>query len=176
MQKERAASCEKPILDVFIDSACQSFKTRSPFLEPTLLIAFYGDGPKVKETVLSVCEKVLSAPIKAKEFEWFKTYVFSSSIWFMRASKDELYMYVELMNMVRAKQEKITTSMISIFKHQQMHPRWKDVLAIKNQTIIERQDDERVGLLMESGIRQVVEMKVRLQLLFVMNRFRHTYS
>ena len=46
-----------------------------------------------------------------------------------------------------------------IYTHLRSHQDWHKLLAIKNQTVVARQDDERVGLLQEKGIRDVAEVK-----------------
>ena len=163
MQSERAASLEAgspQTAEVIVESVRQSFKTRSAFLEPALLLAFHAEPVEVARIVLSACKKVLSAPIVAKDFAWFKQYVFASSVWFMRAQADEPFMYEQLMQIVRGMSAKITASMGSIFEHQQAHKRWPEVLAIENETHIARQDHEQVGLLQESGIRDVMDVKM----------------
>ena len=55
--------------------------------------------------------------------------------------------------------EKIDPGLASLFEHLQKHDQWPKVAAIKNQTIVARQDDERVGLLQVKGIRDVLEVK-----------------
>merc|ERR1712087_533170 len=52
-----------------------------------------------------------------------------------------------------------TETMDSIFEHLQAHREWNTVLAIKNQSIVPRQDGDRVRLLQDQGIRNVAEAK-----------------
>ncbi len=75
-------------MEVIIQSISDSFKGCSPFLEPTLLVAFHAKPEKVKNIVIRACKKVLSAPIIKAEHEWFKQYVFPSSIWLLETKKD----------------------------------------------------------------------------------------
>eukprot|EP01084_Bolivina_argentea_P012912 24190_1 len=65
---------------VMIDSIAQSFKTCSPFLEQTLLIAWQSDPEKCQQIIVQSCKKVLSAPIIPDEYQWFQQYVMPSSI------------------------------------------------------------------------------------------------
>ena len=60
--------------------------------------------------------------------------------------------------------DKIDASIRSIFQHLQSHSEWAAVTAIENQSVVARQDDERVGLLLEKGIREVVEAKHELSM------------
>merc|ERR1719333_368707 len=46
-----------------------------------------------------------------------------------------------------------------MFDHLQSHNKWDHIVSIENETVIARQDHPDVGLLQESGIRVVAEMK-----------------
>ena len=59
-------------LDVFVQSIADSFERCSPFSDPTLLVAFKANPEEVQRVMTKSCKKVLSAPIRADEFEWFK--------------------------------------------------------------------------------------------------------
>eukprot|EP01083_Nonionella_stella_P131387 399154_1 len=48
-------------IKVIFDSIDQSFKTSSPFLEQTLLIAWQSNAKRAEEIILQSCKKVLSA-------------------------------------------------------------------------------------------------------------------
>ncbi len=47
-------------LNVMMESIAESFQTCSPFLEPTLLIAWQHNLEKCKKIILDSCRKVLS--------------------------------------------------------------------------------------------------------------------
>lgn len=49
--------------------------------------------------------------------------------------------------------------MDDIHVHLAAHSEWHRVLAIANETVVSRQDDERVGLLHQQGIRVVPEVE-----------------
>merc|ERR1719242_909454 len=49
--------------------------------------------------------------------------------------------------------------MDNVYEHLRLHSKWNEIMNIQNQTLISRQDDEAVGLLQESGIRVVAEVK-----------------
>eukprot|EP01084_Bolivina_argentea_P258713 436280_1 len=77
-----------------IKSIETSFKSCSPFLEPTLLTAWYSNPAECEEIVVNTCNKVLNAPIIKKEWDWFEQYIFPSSIWMFKSRKDpNKYMY-----------------------------------------------------------------------------------
>ena len=74
----------------------------------------------------------------------------------MMRTKENTFMFEEMMKITKSMSEKIDLSMASIFEHLQSHHEWSKVLDIKNQTMVARQDDERVGLLLDNGIRDLV--------------------
>ena len=145
-------------IKVIIHSIGQSFKTCAPFLEHTLLIAWQSDAKQAQEIIIDSCKKVLSAPIIAEEYQWFKKYVLPSSVWFYETSKNQ-YMFEELLKIVTNMSEDIIGSMNSIYSLFENHPKWAELMNIKNETIISRQDDTKVGLLKEKGITDVFELK-----------------
>eukprot|EP01084_Bolivina_argentea_P161474 281076_1 len=55
--------------------------------------------------------------------------------------------------------QEIITSMNSIYSLFQSHPKWQQLMNIKNETKISRQDHEKVGLLMEKGITDILDLK-----------------
>merc|ERR1712242_446804 len=118
-----------------------------------------GANPEETQRILSKsCKKVLGAPIVKSEFEWFKKYVNPSSIW-MQRTKDGQFMFEWMMKITRSMSEKVDNSMDSILEHLQQHKEWPKVLAFKNESVVTRQDDDRVGLLKDQGIRDVVDLK-----------------
>eukprot|EP01084_Bolivina_argentea_P087407 157871_1 len=54
-------------LNSMLKSVAGSFESCSPFLEPTLLIAWMYDSEQCEKVVLDSCRKVLNAPIKRME-------------------------------------------------------------------------------------------------------------
>ena len=104
------------------------------------------------------CKQVLSAPIDKAEYAWFTRYVFPSSVWVQR-SRAGAFMFEELLRVTKGMSGKIDASMQSIFAHLQTHAEWHKVLAIHNETLVPRQDHDAVGLLRDSGIRDVAEAK-----------------
>eukprot|EP01084_Bolivina_argentea_P197006 337679_1 len=79
-------------MKAIIKSIAESFKSCSPFLEPTLLIAWQADPEQCKNIIINSCKKVLSAPIIREEYEWFQQYVFPSSIWMFKTNTNR-FMY-----------------------------------------------------------------------------------
>ena len=75
--------------------------------------------------------------------------MFPSSVWVMKNQRNE-FLFEHLLKITKSMSEKIDASMHSIFAHLQTHGAWAQLAAIENQSAIERQDDERVGLLSES--------------------------
>eukprot|EP01084_Bolivina_argentea_P069819 126977_1 len=53
----------------------------------------------------------------------------------------------------------IISSMNSIYSLFESHPKWQELMNIKNDTEISRQDDKKVGLLKEKGITNILELK-----------------
>ena len=161
MQSARAAqimAASPGTLEVLVQSIADSFQRCSPFSDSTLLVAFEANREEVMRIVTKSCKQVLSAPIRKEEYEWFKQYVFPSSIWMMR-TKHNTFMFEEMLKITRSMSEKIDNSMHSIYTHLTSHAEWKNVQSIKNQDVVERQDDDRVGLLMDKGIKTVSEAK-----------------
>ena len=85
-------------------------------------------------------------------------YVYPSSIWMMRTAEGP-FMFEHMMTITKSMSEKVDNSMDSIFQHLQSHQEWHKLLALENQSVVPRQDDARVGLLLEKGIREVAEVK-----------------
>ena len=74
MQSERAneiRSKSPATMKAVLQSIEESFKTCSPFLEASLLLAWEFDPDKCKSIVLNAAKKVLREPIKRNEWEWF---------------------------------------------------------------------------------------------------------
>ena len=69
-QQVRAASPET--LEVIVNSIADAFERCSPFSDATLLVAFASNPEEVQRIMTKSCKKVLSAPIRKDEFEWFK--------------------------------------------------------------------------------------------------------
>ena len=63
------------------------------------------------------------------------------------------------MKITNVEQEQIVQNMDAIYDHLQCHSKWSDIMNIENETIISRQDDDAVGLLQESGVRDILELK-----------------
>ena len=122
-----------------IKSIQESFETYSPFLQPTLLIAWAANPQKCTNIIISACKRVLSAPIMTDEYEWFMQYVFPSSVW-MFETEQKRFMFEELMSVANNQSADIIQNMDSIYTHLESHQKWKQIMAIQNQTIISRQD------------------------------------
>ncbi len=145
-------------MKVMMDSIDATFQSCSPFLEPVLLCAWKYDPKKCQNIILNSCQKVLKAPIIKAEYDWFKKYVFPSSVW-MFETRQNHYMHDELLSIANNMSEDIITSMDSIYEHLQYHSKWEALMNIKNETIISRQDDKKVGLLYEKGITDITDIK-----------------
>jgi len=146
--------------DVVVGAVEASLRSKAPFLEDTLLTAFKINPKRVEEAVLATCNDVLAAPIKKNEYEWLKQYVLPSSVWLLpTADDDDQFMFGKLLAIAREFAEDIKGEMNAIYEHLQDHKDWHKVLAIKNQTVVQRQDDESVGLLTDDGVRAILEAK-----------------
>ncbi len=144
-------------LKVMIESIDEAFRTCSPFLEPVLLSAWQYNSKRCQDIVLKSCKKVLKAPIIKEEYEWFTQYVFPSSVWMLKANDG--YMYDELLAIASDMSTNIIASMDSIYDHLKSHPKWNELMDIKNQTVVSRQDHKKVRLLQEKGITDIVDVK-----------------
>ena len=79
MQDERAErirAVSPETLDVIVRSIANSFERCSPFSEPALLVAFKANPEEILRILTKSCKKVLSAPIRKDEYDWFKVYTF----------------------------------------------------------------------------------------------------
>eukprot|EP01084_Bolivina_argentea_P120077 212859_1 len=76
----------------------------------------------------------------------------------MLKSKDG-YMYEELLDIASNMSTNIIASMDSIYDHLKFHPKWNELMDIKNQTVVSRQDHKKVGLLQEKGITDIIDVK-----------------
>merc|ERR1711969_463714 len=154
---EQLLSASPETLDVLVRSIGAAFSTHSAFPEAALLVAFAANPEEVQRIMSKCCKKLLSAPIAPAEYEWFMRYVFASSVWLQRG-KDGRLMFERLLAITQSMAQKIRQSMDDIHAHLAAHAEWHRVLAIANETVVARQDDERVGLLHQQGIRDVAEL------------------
>eukprot|EP01084_Bolivina_argentea_P038524 71244_1 len=143
-----------------IQNIKKSFKNCAPFLEPTLLTAWYSNPTECEKIILNGCNKVLNAPIIKEEWNWFQQYVFPSSIWMFKSVKNsDRYMYEQLLEIAGTFSKNIMKSMTSVYDSLQYQNGWKELMNIKNETFISRQDDKKVGLLKEKALISVSETK-----------------
>ncbi len=146
IQSQRYAYLKQNCPDMLLaamESTKASFESYSPFLEPTLLLAWIYDEERCQNIVLKTCRKVLSAPINKAEYSWFREYVFESSLWFFK-TKQNTFMFEELLGIAKEMSKDIMGSMDSIYRHLQSHEKWTQVMAIKEQSIVSRQDHPKV--------------------------------
>ena len=68
----------------------------------------------------------------------------------MMQTKDGVFMYERMMKIARSKSDQVDLSLNSIFQHLTSHVDWDKLAAIKNQSLITRQDHDSVGLLKEA--------------------------
>ncbi len=142
-------------LKVIMESVRDSFKTCSPFLEPTLLIAWEANPEECAKIILNACGRVLNAPIVKDEYEWFMKYVFPSSVWMFQTTENGPFMYEELINIAHSMSAGIIDTMDSIYSHLKSHPKFEQLLAVENETVVSRQDHSKVGLLKGKGITNI---------------------
>ena len=69
---EQVRNASPDTLEVMVNSIADAFERCSPFSDATLLVAFKANPEEVQRVMTKSCKKVLSAPIRADEFEWFK--------------------------------------------------------------------------------------------------------
>ena len=161
MQAERAArikAVSPETLDVFVQSITDAFERCAPFSDATLLVAFEANPEEVQRVLAKACKKVLSAPVRKREYAWFQRHVFASTVWMQRNQRGEL-LFEQMLQITQGMADKVELSMRNIYDHLRTHSQWQQLLAIQDQTVVARQDDARVGLLLEKGIREVAEAK-----------------
>ena len=61
MKSIKACAESAETIEVIMKSVAQSFKSHSPFLEPTLLMAWEANPRECRKIVLDSCERVLTA-------------------------------------------------------------------------------------------------------------------
>ncbi len=155
-QQIETASTET--LHEIVQSVRDSIGRCAPFSERLLLVAFAANPEEIQRLLAKCCKQVLSAPIRKDEYAWFKRYVFPSMVWMQRNERGEL-LFEHLLAITKSMSEKVDNSMDSILAHLKTHKEWPQVMAIENETVVARQDDDRVGLLKDQGIRDVADVK-----------------
>ena len=78
MQAERTArlrAASPETRDAIVQSITEAFERCAPFSEPTLLVAYEANPEEVLRVLTKSCKKVLSAPIRKDEYEWFEVCV-----------------------------------------------------------------------------------------------------
>ena len=73
---EQVGAASKETLEVIVRSITDSFARCSPFSESLLLVAFKANPEEVQRVLTKSCKKVLSAPIRKDEYEWFLVCVY----------------------------------------------------------------------------------------------------
>ena len=125
VQEERMKTMQSQspqTLNVVVDAVVSSFKAKAPLLEDTLILAFKANPKRIEEAVMESVRKVLSAPIRKKEFEWMKQYVLTSSIWLLPTAADNgTFMFEKLMKMAKYKAVKIEAGMDAIYDNLKAH-------------------------------------------------------
>lgn len=155
---QQLKSTSPETLDVAVKSLVHSLKRCSPFSDSLLLLAFAANPEETKRALTKACKKVLSAPIRKDEYEWFLQHVFPSTVWMMKGN-DDRFLFEDMLFIVEGMTQKIDDSMNSIYEHLKTHRQWQQLTAIANQSIVERQDDDRVGLLKDTGVTNIAELK-----------------
>ena len=72
VRTEQVRATSPDTLEVMVNSIADAFERCSPFSDATLLVAFKANPEEVQRVMTKSCKKVLSAPIRADELEWFK--------------------------------------------------------------------------------------------------------
>jgi len=163
LQDERYSlmvSTSPSTLALVVKSTIECLKSCAPFLEGDLMLAFKAKPKELEQCLLETTKKVLSYPIDKEEWQWFRSFVMRSSVWFMRTADDQGFLYQKMFEIAEGLTKKVNVSMEDIYDHMKQHHDWKKVMAIKPQTWVSRQDAEAVGLLRNEAITKLQEMKV----------------
>merc|ERR1719204_1899108 len=102
----------------------ESLSLCSPFLEGTLLVAFKANPKLVEQRIMTTTEKVLTAPIKKEEWQWFQQFMLSSTVWFMRTADDAQFLYQKMIETANGLSQDITAEMDAIYEHLEAHKDW----------------------------------------------------
>ena len=93
-EKLKAVSPET--LDVMVQSVANSFERCASFSDATLLVAFRANPVEVERVLTKSVKKVMSAPIRKHEFEWFLVCV-SFCTYFIYSAVDLLLLLLLLL-------------------------------------------------------------------------------
>jgi hypothetical protein len=157
---ERMAAFSASTLDGAVEQIMECFSSYSPFTEGVLMVAIKVAPERVEKCILETTESVLTAPIVASEWKWFQDFVLPSSVWMLRTADNTGFLWEPMLKIAEVLAAPIKEEMDNIKEDlKQNEKSWNVLKRIKEQTFVSRQDDERVGLLRESKILEVMEMK-----------------
>ena len=115
-----------------------------------LFCCWFVDRGTVSKSLLSVCQEILN-PEKPNpiEYQWLSNNILNSLIWCLKSdsSKNGRFMFEELNGIVGNYADNVAKELNSIYNNLQKERRFGELTSIKDQTLINRQDNEQVGLL-----------------------------
>lgn len=138
----------------------ECFGSYSSFTDDTLMLAIKVEPQKVEHCILKTVKAVLSGKIDDEKWKWLQQFVLPSSIWMLRTADNGGYLWESMLKIAQDLSEPIKGEMDNIWGDLRNNKvSWNKVKTIGNQTFVSRQDDQKVGLLRDHKILQVLEME-----------------
>eukprot|EP01083_Nonionella_stella_P056625 148989_1 len=136
------------LLDLLLENLSYSLKSRSNFSEDTLIAAWIANKAKCEKILLDTFENTLQPPINKEEYLWFRSNIVQSPILLLADATNDGLLYEKLLNIAKRYALETETKMNDIYDSLGKNKaKWSELTNIKNESFIDRQDDQKVGLL-----------------------------
>ena len=130
-----------------LDNLVDLIGERAHVPENMLFYGWYVDSSAVSNLILPVCKKILN-PDKPneEEYQWLRENILSSLIWCLEC-EDKKYLFEKLNDIVGDYATHVAKELSSTYSRLEKDKRFNELTQIEDKTIINRQDNEQVGLL-----------------------------
>ena len=153
-QSERAAKQSKlwkqspSLLEKLLSNLEDLMSKRLVIPSNLIFYCWYADSKRVSKLLLNVCEKILNPESDhGKEYQWLNDNILTSLIWCLKC-EDGVYMFTKLMNIADRYATNVAKDLSRTYSNLRKDTRFHELSRrIKDKTIINRQDNEHVGLL-----------------------------
>eukprot|EP01083_Nonionella_stella_P056626 148990_1 len=136
------------LLDLLLENLSYSLKSRGNFSEDTLIASWIANKAKCEKILLDTFEDTLKPPINKEEYLWFRSNIVNSPILLLTDSTNNGLLYDKLLNIARRYALETETKMNGIYDEMNKHKaKWDELMNVKNESLIVRQDHKKVGLL-----------------------------
>eukprot|EP01083_Nonionella_stella_P006026 17436_1 len=136
------------LLDLLLENLSYSLKSRSNFSEDTLIASWIANETKCEQILVETFEDILKPPINKEEYLWFRNNIVNSPILLLTDSANNGLLYDKLLNIAKEYALETETKMNGIYDELNRNKtKWNELMNIKNESLIDRQDDKKVGLL-----------------------------